>query len=123
VEDERRFSVEEANELLGGLRERLERIRDMRRKLLASAEVVSDRAAGNGGGLEGASYFEALQTLRQDVEAVIEAGAVLRDPETGLVDFPSEREGRRIFLCWRLGEDRVGYWHDEDSGFAGRRPV
>jgi hypothetical protein len=39
------------------------------------------------------------------------------------VDFPAEREGRRVFLCWRLGEDRVAWFHDERSGFSGRTPL
>ena len=48
---------------------------------------------------------------------------VLRDPESGLLDFPSRREGRLVYLCWRLEEDRVGFWHGPDSGFSGRRPI
>ncbi|HET7622554.1 MAG TPA: DUF2203 domain-containing protein [Gemmatimonadaceae bacterium] len=43
--------------------------------------------------------------------------------DAGLVDFPGEREGRRIFLCWRLGETAVAHWHETDAGYAGRRPI
>jgi hypothetical protein len=43
--------------------------------------------------------------------------------DAGLVDFPGERDGRRIFLCWRLGEDAVGHWHETDAGYAGRRRI
>jgi len=45
-----------------------------------------------------------------------------RDPETGLIDFPAERDGERVFLCWRLGEDEVAFYHGEHSGFSGRKP-
>jgi hypothetical protein len=48
---------------------------------------------------------------------------VLKDRRLGLVDFPAERDGRRIWLCWRLGEPTVQYWHELDAGFAGRRPL
>ena len=43
--------------------------------------------------------------------------------DAGLVDFPGERAGRRIFLCWRFGEERITHWHEVDAGFAGRKPV
>ena len=48
---------------------------------------------------------------------------VLKDRRLGLVDFPAERDGRRIWLCWRLGEPAVQYWHELNAGFAGRRPL
>jgi hypothetical protein len=46
----------------------------------------------------------------------------VRDIEQGLIDFPGLREGRRIYLCWRLGEHAVDFWHDRETGFAGRQP-
>jgi hypothetical protein len=67
---------------------------------------------------------------RQQIEeiAAFEAeleklGIQLKDRRVGLIDFPSELEGRRVLLCWRLGEPSVQFWHDEESGFAGRRPL
>jgi hypothetical protein len=48
---------------------------------------------------------------------------VVRDPSTGLVDFPAERDGEPVYLCWRLGEDEVAHWHDRDSGFSSRQPL
>ncbi|HEX7544236.1 MAG TPA: DUF2203 domain-containing protein [Candidatus Limnocylindrales bacterium] len=56
--------------------------------------------------------------------AVIEVdswGIVLRDIQTGLVDFPALVAGRQVWLCWRLGEDEVGWWHELSEGFGGRR--
>jgi hypothetical protein len=47
----------------------------------------------------------------------------LKDVEQGLLDFPHEREGRVVYLCWRLGEEGIGWWHDLDVGFAGRQPL
>jgi hypothetical protein len=48
---------------------------------------------------------------------------VLRDLERGLVDFPSMREGEEVYLCWEEGEAEIGYWHDLESGYGGRRPL
>jgi hypothetical protein len=50
-------------------------------------------------------------------------GVELKDYETGLVDFPAERDGRPVYLCWRLGEPSVQFWHEIDAGFVGRRPL
>ena len=52
-----------------------------------------------------------------------EIGCELKDWEAGLVDFPARRDGKRICLCWKLGEDTIGYWHDLNDGFAGRQPI
>jgi hypothetical protein len=120
---ERVFSVEEADALLVELRERLVRVREARQSVLANGQPVRDSAVGNGGGARGKAYWEALSNLRRDVEAMNSAGVVLRDPETGLVDFPARREGRDVYLCWRLGEDRVMFWHGTDTGFGSRRPL
>lgn len=117
------FTVEEANALLPTLRASLERLRSARQAVLAGSERLSAAAAADGGGAVGREVWEALATLRRELQAVTRRGVVLRDAESGLVDFPSRRDGRPVFLCWRLGEDRVGYWHDPESGFAGRRPL
>jgi hypothetical protein len=50
-------------------------------------------------------------------------GIQLKDRRIGLIDFPSEMDGRRVLLCWRLGEPSVQYWHDEQTGYAGRQPL
>jgi len=64
--------------------------------------------------------FHDAQRLTAEVEAL---GVIVRDPETGLVDFAAVREGKPIYLCWRLGEDRIGFWHPRDTGFMGRQPL
>jgi hypothetical protein len=121
--EERLFTVEEADDLLSELAAPLERIRAARQTVLDGGRAVADSAASNGGGERGKQYWEALRALRKDVEEVLRHGVVLRDPETGLIDFPARREGRDVFLCWRLGEERVMFWHSPDTGFGGRRPL
>jgi hypothetical protein len=121
--EERTYSVEEADASLPELREVLERVRSNRQVILRAAERIRGRVAADGGGTEGTDYWAAREALKTDIESLAQQNVLLRDPETGLIDFPSEREGRRIFLCWRLGEDHVAHWHDLESGFAGRRPL
>jgi len=50
-------------------------------------------------------------------------GGVIKDPQTGLVDFYGRIEGRLVWLCWRYGEDSLGYFHELESGYAGRKPL
>jgi hypothetical protein len=119
----RSFTVEEANARIAELREALARIREARATVLRSAVVVRQRASRDGGGLDGTAYLESMRVLREEIEGLAAEGIVLRDADTGLVDFPSRREGRVVYLCWRPEEDRVGYWHELNTGFAGRKPL
>jgi hypothetical protein len=68
-----------------------------------------------------------VQTIAHDIDTFqgeLEALDIqLKDRRIGLVDFPTELDGRRVLLCWRLGEESVQYWHDEDVGYAGRQPL
>ena len=63
---------------------------------------------------------EALNELHGELA---EVGCVLKDWATGLVDFPAVYQGRRVWLCWRLGEPAITHWHETHDGFSGRRPV
>jgi hypothetical protein len=120
---DRRFDVAEADAALPMLRELLPRLREARRAVIAAGERISAAVEVDGGGVAGSDWFEARDTLRADLTTLAHEGILLRDPETGLVDFPSEREGRPVFLCWRIDEDRVAWFHDERSGYASRKPL
>jgi len=61
-----------------------------------------------------------IDTFQGELEAL---DIQLKDRRLGLVDFPTELDGRRVLLCWRLGEPAVQFWHDEDAGYAGRQPL
>lgn len=121
---EHMYTVEEADALVPELAERLVRIRAARQVLLREAELVRERVVADGGGSDaGREYWDSTALLRSELERLAEQDILLRDPETGLVDFPAERDGHRVFLCWRLGEERVAHWHPLDTGFSGRRPL
>jgi len=124
MSEERSYDVEEANAMLPELRERLARIRDARQVMLREAEVVKERVVADGGGSNaGREYWDASATLRTELERLAAENILLRDPETGLVDFPGQRDGERIYLCWRVGEEAVANWHPLDTGFWSRRPL
>jgi hypothetical protein len=121
--EERVFTVPEAEALLDELRERLPRLRDARHRLIETSRRIEAAVAADGGGIAGSAWFEAQQTLRNEVTFLATNGILLKDPESGLVDFPADREGRRVLLCWRLGEERLGWYHEVSSGYSGRRPL
>jgi hypothetical protein len=120
---ERQFTVDEANAALPDLRHTLPALQSAREVVLRAGERIKGAAPKNGGGSEGREYWDALALLRKETERLSGEGIVLRDIDSGLVDFPAEREGRPMFLCWKLGEPEVAYWHPVDTGFTGRRPL
>jgi hypothetical protein len=122
----RLFNLEQANTALQIIRPLVQQILEIRQAILArQPEIwpVLEKAAGNGGNRAASQVeqeFERLDALVRQVEAT---GALLKDVNTGLVDFLSRHEGRQVYLCWQYNEDRVSYWHDLDAGFAGRQLI
>ena len=121
--EERLFTSEEANAELEELRTRLPRLREARQRMIDTSERITSAVDIDGGGVEGSEWFRANESLKEELVWLADRGILIRDPDTGLIDFPAEREGKRVFLCWRLGEDRVAWYHDEQTGFAGRQPL
>ena len=63
------------------------------------------------------------ETLQLAISQLSEWNIQLKDLQRGLVDFPARLEGRTVFLCWELGEEEIGFWHETDTGFSGRLPI
>ena len=127
------FTVEEANALLVTVRPLVEQMVEHRRDLLVALgrqDRVTEAVRGNGGGLRPqepteleAEIESAAAALARCVEGIQELGAIVKDLDRGLVDFPARRGSEEVLLCWQLGEDEIGYWHGRDSGFAGRKEL
>jgi hypothetical protein len=122
---ERHFTRAEANALLPKLTTLLSKLRDAKDELTDAEahEALSEAAPTNGGGEEGQQVGVAFLEVRRLLEIVEQSGIVLRDIDRGLVDFPAVIDGREVYLCWELGEDDVGYWHDMEAGYGGREPL
>ena len=116
------YSVDDANGLLPKVRPLLERIRDQQAVLAKdkSLAAVREKAAQNGGGTPARHLSQLAQTMEKDLRQLQTWGIVLRDPTTGLIDFFHKREGETVFLCWRLGEGKLEWWHPVNTGIAGR---
>jgi hypothetical protein len=126
------FTREEAEALLPQITVVLLKIQEHRQDMQHAEEELSAlRAQSMNNGHHLHERIERLQkTLVEQIEALQKLarelrrfGCELKDPDTGLIDFLSMRDGREIYLCWRLGEERINYWHYLDAGFAGRQPL
>jgi hypothetical protein len=104
-------------------------VREHRRRTekLVELDLLTTAATGTLPDPRIAALEREVQQLARDLEAfereLKELGILLKDPRMGLIDFPANLDGRRVLLCWHLGEPSVGFWHDESTGFAGRQPL
>ena len=127
------FTVEEANALLPTVRPVVERMVESRREVGTQLERQQELAGitkANGGGFNPrlpADIDTTLETAATELTACVEElttlGVQVKDLDSGLVDFPSVRDGEEVLLCWQLGEDEISWWHTLDGGFAGRQPL
>jgi len=121
---ERVFSAEEANALLPRLTELLSRLRDTFNAAVEQASQTGRKVASSNGSASAAMSAGDAEREYVAVLSEVEAlGVIVRDADIGLVDFAAVREGEAIYLCWQLGEERIGFWHPRDTGFMGRQPL
>ena len=127
----RHFTPDEANAELHEIRPLVEELVKHRReqqRIQSKRVELAAKIAGNGGGIEAqelGALEEAEQRERVEIARRVNdihgRGAIVKDLDAGLVDFPALREGEEILLCWHLGEDEVAHWHGLEEGFAGRK--
>ena len=131
----RLFSLREANALLATLNAEFTRARQLRDDLMGVQEKLQEAGRGIDGpdvavDPDAPQAIQRLQAravriidkLRDILHEVAELGVEVKAAD-GLVDFRSKLHGRTVYLCWKYGEERVGYFHEMDTGFAGRRPL
>ncbi len=129
----RLFTAAEANAALETVRPLAEQLVERSAVLQEAVEerqALAQAAAGNGGG-PGPNRLAALaETIQREqaelarcVAELDAAGVQVKDLASGLLDFPSERDGEEVMLCWRVGEPEVAWWHTLDGGFGGRQPL
>jgi hypothetical protein len=137
----RYFTVEEATAVLPRVRTLVQELQLHAAELGRAQRMLQDRGRvlgtgpgtrtnGHGPNGAGQQFFTALQqadralrAIRRSLEEIEQIGCEVKDIHTGLVDFRTMRDGRAVYLCWRLGEERIQYWHELDAGFSGRQPL
>ena len=122
----RLFTVEEANALLPRLRKLLGDValhRDAMREKAPHLQPILESAGANGGGRVGSEYGVEAYKLYLAISRIREFGVILKDLDMGLLDFPHEKDGRLVFLCWHPPEEHISFWHDLEAGYPGRQPL
>jgi len=129
------FTLEEANRAISMVERTFQWLDERRAELaqlgrsvevleLITASGASESSADHAQFEETKSRFDTLvDEMHAELGHLTDMGIVLRDLETGLVDFHALRDGKIVFLCWRRGEDAISFWHDIEAGFAGREPI
>lgn len=121
------YTIAEANSLLPKIRTQLLAMRRQYKVIESNREQARAAAlsAEAGGGMAGgAGYVNALYEVGKITNELFEKGIQLKDYSRGLIDFPSLRDGKIVLLCWQLGEgDKIEWWHEMETGFAGRQPL
>ncbi len=126
MQEKRYFTVEEANECIpelitdiSALLELKEELEKLHAELTPFLEVIPS----NGGDKNALSLMQTGDQFREIVERIQHRGCHLKGLDPALIDFPHMRDGKEVYLCWRFGEKEVRYWHEIESGFAGRKPL
>ncbi|HTS71213.1 MAG TPA: DUF2203 domain-containing protein [Terriglobia bacterium] len=128
------FDRREAEELLPTITPWLEEARDEKQKIEAyknELALVTSRITVMGGISppladllhKKSGHDAAAERLVEVINRIQETGVLVKDVDVGLVDFPCLMEDEEVYLCWKLGEDRIAFWHGIDEGFAGRKPL
>ena len=131
--ERRQFTLDEANALVPWLEETFQRLANMRQEQ-TDAQSRLDELLEHRGSNGSSSSNETMQQAQGNVDRlarlmeegfqdILAEGIIVRDVATGLVDFPSQREGREVFLCWIRGEEPIDFWHETNRGFAHRQPL
>ena len=120
------FSVEEANALVPQLLTDIPRIQGLMESLISGYPDVAkarEKAQFNGGSWQGADYVKSVLQIKSLTEGLESKGCILKGIEHGLVDFLSLRDGKEVYLCWKNPEPQIEFWHNIQSGFAGRQRI
>jgi hypothetical protein len=123
---QRFFTQQQANQLLEVLQPLVAEMMDAVHLLIRlhpEMETMLDKAANNGGIHQPGPALEASLKIQDLATQIKSYDVLLKDIQNGLIDFPSQRDRRIVFLCWRYGEPEVAYWHDIDMGYSDRQPL
>ena len=119
--------MDEANALIPWLAETFRNLELLRQEYVVIQENLAElRGPSVSSGI--ADWLKAraeqlTRQIREGVEEILDQGIIVRDVSRGLVDFPSQRDGREVYLCWIGGETRIDHWHETDQGFSHRLPL
>ena len=120
------FTLQEANQELISIRAWMDEIQTIRGEILKhQPEIwsVMEKSAGNGGNPTLSRMVKSFDRLDELIHAIQDSSVIIKDINTGLLDFPALRDEREVYLCWKYGEHDIQFWHEIEDGFAGRQSI
>ncbi|MBT3923255.1 MAG: DUF2203 domain-containing protein [Nitrospina sp.] len=120
------FTLDEANAFVPQLLDLVPRIQKLSISLnndFPDIKNAREKAKWNGGSDQGVDYLNAVLKYNDLMHRIEGMGCEVKGIREGLVDFPSLREGKEVYLCWRMPEKEILFWHDLNTGFSGRKPI
>jgi len=120
------FTLQEANSFVPQLLDIVPKIQKLSISLsndFPDIKNAREKAKWNGGSEQGIGYLATVLKYNNFMHKIEEMGCEVKGIREGLVDFPSIREGKEVYLCWRMPEEEILFWHDLNTGFAGRKPI
>ncbi|MEC7785473.1 MAG: DUF2203 domain-containing protein [Nitrospinota bacterium] len=120
------FTLQEANSFVPQLLDLVPKIQKLSISLsndFPDIKNAREKAKWNGGSDQGVGYLALVLKYNNFMRKIDEMGCEVKGIREGLVDFPSIREGKEVYLCWRMPEKEILFWHDLNTGFAGRKPI
>ena len=126
MQKKRYFTLEEANECIPELMDEISLLRAIRAQLAGLHAMITpllEVVSSNGGSRHTPELLKATARFQEVLDRIAARGCHLKGLDPGLVDFPHLRQGREVYLCWQMGENKIRYWHEIDDGFDGRQPL
>jgi hypothetical protein len=120
------FTLQEANEALYIIRPLMDEVQRIRQKVLEKqpeAWPAIEKSAGNGGNRALSDMVQDFEKFDALVHRIQDTDVLIKDINTGLLDFPALRDGHEVYLCWQYGEEEIAFWHEVEAGYAGRQPI
>lgn len=120
------FTVEEANSVVPHLLKVMPRVQELSRILSTQFPDVQKawkKAKCNGGSVEGSAYLRIALKLNRVLNDLTDKGCIIKGIDEGLIDFPAILDGKEVFLCWKAPEEEIRFWHDLNTGYAGRQKL
>lgn len=126
MQKKRYFTVEEANECIPQLIEDISALLELKEELERLQEELKpfiEEIPSNGGSKKALLLMKIGDQFRDTIKRIEDRGCHIKGLDPALIDFPHIRDGKEVYLCWRFGEKEIGYWHEIESGFSGRKPL
>ncbi len=122
----RYYTLDEARAALPQVKALMAQVQEARSEIIRlrpDVWPVLQKAAHNGGNAAAGEVFSHFHKLEAGVKGILGMGILVKDIDTGLIDFLSIRNGREVYLCWKYGEEGLAFWHDINTGYQGRQPI